>query len=157
MRTATPAKGKRSRQSLLRARASEDAPIPPRAKTVASARAALPRTAFSPISNRNKTAFKIRRNPMKTKAAPLSNRNTNPVSARPPAGGRSFHTAQTIVVELSGAAAGGVDRGPVRPRSVTGEHDITLLASCAFRAGLYFAACNAWRVQSYGERCVPAR
>jgi hypothetical protein len=124
MRTATPATGKRSRQPLLRPRASESgpllrprasegrpllrasvsqaAPIPPPPKTVASAPAALPPTAFSRISNRNTTAFKIPRNPMKIKAASLSNRNTNPLSANSAPSNR--HTVQ--------AAPHNMDRAP---------------------------------------------
>ena len=75
MRTARPATGKRSRQPLLRPRASEAAPIPP-PTTAASAPAAPPSTAFPAISNRNKAAFKNPRNPMKINAAPIPNRNT---------------------------------------------------------------------------------
>src|SRR5579863_2373664 len=54
-------------------------PLPPPGKTLASASAALPSTAFSSVSNRNTTAFKNPRNLMKIKAASLSNRNTNSV------------------------------------------------------------------------------
>jgi len=59
-------------------------PLPPPGKTLASASAALPPTAFSPVSNRNTTAFKNPRNLMKIKAASLSNRNTNSVSPHRP-------------------------------------------------------------------------
>jgi hypothetical protein len=139
MRTATPATGKRSRQprlrtpcfggqALLRPRASESrpflrpplsqsAPIPPPAKTAASAPAALPSTAFSLISNRNKPAFKNPRNPMKIKAAPISNRNTNPLSAHPPqpAGrhsttclaGRRVTTHHSLITRLLSHVRGG--------------------------------------------------
>ena len=58
--------------------------LPPSGKTVASASAALPPTAFFSISNRNTAGFKNPRNPMKIKAASLSNRNTNTLFAHRP-------------------------------------------------------------------------
>lgn len=52
MQTATPATGQRTRQLLPRTRPSQGDPLPPPAKTAASAPAAPPPIALSPISNR---------------------------------------------------------------------------------------------------------